>query len=209
MSADLPRRAAFLDRDGVICVDRGYLHRSEDFAFVPGAVEGLRRLAAYGYALTVVTNQSGIARGYFSEDDYAALTRHMVTRLEQAGIRLAGIRHCPHLPHAEVAAYRQACACRKPAPGMILQLAQALNLDLAASVLVGDKGSDIQAGRAAGVGRCLRVRSGHALSSAELASADAVYDDLLACALALCRPAGAGTASAPADQASAAPPCVR
>jgi D-glycero-D-manno-heptose 1,7-bisphosphate phosphatase len=185
MSAGTVRRAAFLDRDGVVCIERGYLHRPEDFAFVPGALEGMRLLDGQGYLLAVVTNQSGIARGYFTEDDYAALTRHMVAELDKAGIRLAGIRHCPHLPDAQVAACRRVCECRKPAPGMILQLAQALHLDLAASVLVGDKASDVQAGRAAGVGRCMLVRSGHALSAADEAQADDVLDDLRACARAI------------------------
>ena len=196
------RRAAFLDRDGVICVDRHYMHRLEDFSFIAGALDGMRLLASQGYALTVVTNQSGIARGFFSDDDHAALTRHMLAELQKAGLMLAGLRHCPHLPDASVAAYRQVCTCRKPAPGMILQLAQALNLDLADSVLVGDKASDIQAGRSAGVGRCLLVRSGHALSPADMALADGVFDDLNACARALSNPAQAtpGFATTPTEQ---------
>lgn len=189
MSAATPRRAVFLDRDGVICAERGYLHRREDFVFLPGVLDGLRLLAEHGYLLTVVTNQSGIARGYFTEEDYAALTRHMLDELEQAGIRLAGIRHCPHLPGAKVAQFRQACQCRKPEPGMVQDLARDLDLDLAASVLVGDKASDVQAGRAAGVGHCMLVRSGHALSVADEALADGVFDDLLACAHAItCQP---------------------
>jgi D-glycero-D-manno-heptose 1,7-bisphosphate phosphatase len=190
MSAGTLRRSAFLDRDGVVSIERGYLYRRDDFAFVPGALDGMRLLSQKGYLLTVITNQSGIARGYFTEEDYAALTRHMVAELGKAGLRLAGIRHCPHLPDAKVAAYRQECECRKPAPGMILQLAQALHLDLAASVLVGDKASDVQAGRAAGVGRCILVRSGHELSAADQALADGVFEDLYACARAIaCQPA--------------------
>lgn len=184
MSAGTPRRAAFLDRDGVICIDRGYLHRPQDFTFVPGALDGMRTLAGQGCLLTVVTNQSGIARGLFTEEDHAALTRHMVAELRAAGIELAGIRHCPHLPDARVAAYRQVCACRKPAPGMILDLARQLHVDLADSLLVGDRASDIQAGRAAGVGRCYLVRSGQALDMADQALADGVFDNLYTCALA-------------------------
>ena len=109
----------------------------------------------------------------------------MVAELDKAGIRLAGIRHCPHLPDADVATFRQACDCRKPAPGMVRQLAQALHVDLAASVLVGDKATDIEAGRSAGVGRCLLVRSGHALCASDEALADGVFDDLHACARAI------------------------
>lgn len=185
MSAIPLHRAVFLDRDGVICAERGYLYRREDFAFLPGVLDGMRLFVQHGYMLTVVTNQSGIARGYFTEEDYAALTRHMQDELDRAGIRLAGIRHCPHLPDAKVAGFRQVCPCRKPEPGMVQDLARDLGLDLAMSVLVGDKGSDVLAGRAAGVGRCMLVRSGHALSASDEALADGVFDDLLACASAI------------------------
>ena len=172
------RKACFLDRDGVVNVDVGYLHRAEDFAFVPGAVSALARLQAAGWALVVVTNQSGIARGFFTEADFQRLTGHMRATLAAAGIQLDAVLHCPHLPDATVPAYRQVCACRKPAPGMLLQAAATLGLDLAASVLVGDKASDIAAGRAAGVGHCVLVESGHAVSAASRAAADAVYADL-------------------------------
>ena len=96
--------------------------------------------------------------------------------------------HCPHLPDATVAAYRRSCDCRKPAPGMLLRAARELSLDLSRSVIVGDRLSDVQAGRAAGVGRCVLVRSGHPLEAAELQAADAVFDDLAACAQALVDP---------------------
>ncbi|MFO1220833.1 MAG: D-glycero-beta-D-manno-heptose 1,7-bisphosphate 7-phosphatase [Burkholderiaceae bacterium] len=173
-------RAVFLDRDGVINVEREYLHRIDDFVFVAGAPQALARLAAGGWRLVVVTNQSGIARGYYGEDDYRALTAHMERELARHGVRLDAVLHCPHLPDAAVAAYRRVCDCRKPAPGMLLEAAQRLSLDLARSVMVGDKLSDVQAGRAAGVGRCVLVRSGHGLSVADENSADAVHDDLAA-----------------------------
>jgi D-glycero-D-manno-heptose 1,7-bisphosphate phosphatase len=175
-------RAVFLDRDGVINVERAYVHQVADFAFIAGSVPALVRLRAAGWKLVVVTNQSGIARGYYSEAQYQALTAHMQQQLAQAGAPLDAVLHCPHLPDAEVPAYRRACNCRKPAPGMVLQAAHALSIDLARSVLVGDKLSDIQAGRAAGVGRCLLVRSGHALSADDASAADAVLADLAACA---------------------------
>jgi D-glycero-D-manno-heptose 1,7-bisphosphate phosphatase len=172
------RRAVLLDRDGVINVEVEYLHRVEDFAFVPGTVAALARLQAAGWALVVVTNQSGIARGRYAEQDYQRITEHLRDELAAAGITLDAVLHCPHLPDAALPAYRQACDCRKPAPGMILRAAAMLGLDLVASVLVGDKRSDIDAGRAAGVGRCLLVESGHPLDSADRAAADAVYADL-------------------------------
>lgn len=149
------RPAAFLDRDGVINEDRGYVHRWEDFSFVAGAVDGMRRLQAAGFALVVVTNQSGIARGYYDEAALERLHTSLRASLAAQGIELAAIEYCPHLPQAEVAHYALECDCRKPAPGMILRAARALDLDLADSVLFGDKPSDIEAGRRAGVGRCV------------------------------------------------------
>ncbi len=174
--------AVFLDRDGVINVERHYLHRVEDFAFLPGAVEALQRLKTAGWALVVVTNQSGIARGYYDEASYQQLTLHMNAALAHAGVRLDAVLHCPHLPDAAVPAYRRICDCRKPGPGMLLAGARTLGLDLASSVMIGDRLSDLQAGRAAGVARNWLVRSGHPLDAPALAMADAVFDDLAACA---------------------------
>lgn len=179
------RKAAFLDRDGVINRECEYLHRVGDFEFLPGALQGLRQLSELGFLLAVVTNQSGIARGMYTEADYRALTEHMVAELASRGVTLAGIRHCPHLPEASVAAYRRDCNCRKPKPGMVLDLAKQLDADLSASILVGDKLSDLQAGRAAGVYRCYLVRSGHPLPASGVEAADAVFDDLAACAEAM------------------------
>ena len=171
-------RAAFLDRDGVINIDTAYLHRWEDFQFVPGSVDAMRRLHQAGYALVVVTNQSGIARGYYTEAEYQALTAAMRESLLAARVPLAGVYHCPHHPDGLVAAYAVNCACRKPQPGMILQALQDLSLSAADSLLVGDKRSDIDAGRAAGLGRLVLVRSGQDLSPEDQASADAVHESL-------------------------------
>lgn len=148
------RRAAFVDRDGVLNEDHGYVGRIEDFRWLPGAIDALRRLHAAGFALVVITNQSGIARGYYSEGDFERLSAWMRDHLAAHGAPLAAIEHCPHLPDAPLAAYRRECDCRKPAPGMIVRAARRLDLDLAASWLFGDKAIDIAAGRAAGVGRC-------------------------------------------------------
>lgn len=175
-------RAVFLDRDGVVNIDRHYLHEVEQFEFIPGVPQALQRLQQAGWRLVVVTNQSGIARGYFTEDDYHHLTRHMTERLAEAGVRLDAVLHCPHLPDAPVATYRIACACRKPAPGLLVRAARQLGLDLARSVMVGDKGSDLRAGRSAGVARCLLVRSGQPIGEDDIAQADAVHDDLACCA---------------------------
>lgn len=179
------RKAAFIDRDGVINRERHYLFRIRDFEFLPGAVLGLRQLSEQGYLLAVVTNQSGIARGLYTEQQYQLLTEHMVDELARQGVALAAIRHCPHLPDASVAAYRRTCDCRKPGPGMVLNVARQLDVDLTASILVGDKVSDVQAGRAAGVAHCFLVRSGHQLTDSDAEAADAVFDDLAACASSL------------------------
>jgi D-glycero-D-manno-heptose 1,7-bisphosphate phosphatase len=142
-------RAVFFDRDGVINVDRGYVHRVEDFEFVPGIPFMLRELQLDGWRLVVVTNQSGIGRGLFSEDDYERVTQHMREQLALHGVRLDGVYHCPHAPE-------QGCGCRKPAPGMLLRAAASLGLDLSRSVLMGDKESDMQAAHAAGLKGAIR-----------------------------------------------------
>jgi D-glycero-D-manno-heptose 1,7-bisphosphate phosphatase len=151
------RKAAFIDRDGVINVDSGYVGRWEDFRFAPDAVAMLQRLADEGYLLVVITNQSGIARGYFSEADYELLTDRYREALAAQGIRIAAVYHCPHHPQGTVAQFTRSCDCRKPAPGMILRAIRELGIDPAASILIGDSERDIEAGRAAGVGRLVRV----------------------------------------------------
>lgn len=143
--------AAFLDRDGVINVDHGYVVRREDFVLVPGVLEAARTLAGLGFQLVVVTNQSGIGRGLYTAADFDALTDWMRGVFAEAGAPLAGVYYCPHHPTDAVGPYRTACRCRKPQPGMLLDAARELRLDLARSVLFGDKPSDLQAAQAAGV----------------------------------------------------------
>jgi len=113
------RRAAFLDRDGVINIDHGYVFRRDDFEFVPGTLAACAQLHRQGLALVVVTNQSGIGRGLYSEDDYRRLTEWMTAAFAAAGAPLAGVYYCPHHPQALLPEYRRACACRKPAPGLL------------------------------------------------------------------------------------------
>jgi D-glycero-D-manno-heptose 1,7-bisphosphate phosphatase len=185
VSAPAPRRAAFLDRDGVINRDIGYLHRWEDFEFLPGSLQAMRRLHESGHALVIVTNQSGIARGYYTEADYQALTAMLRQAMAHAGCPAAGIYHCPHHPSGQVAGLSVGCDCRKPQPGMLLAAARELGLSLPDSIMVGDKLADAQAGRAAGCGRVFLVRSGHALEPGADEAADGVFDDLAACVNAL------------------------
>jgi D-glycero-D-manno-heptose 1,7-bisphosphate phosphatase len=143
--------AAFLDRDGVINIDHGYVSRREQFDWVPGVLGAAARLHEAGYALVVVTNQSGIGRGFYAESDFAILSDWMRAEFAAAGAPLAGVYHCPHHPVDAIGPYRMACDCRKPAPGMLLRAARELDLDLARSLMFGDRESDLQAAQAAGV----------------------------------------------------------
>lgn len=145
------RRAAFLDRDGVINIDRGYVVRRAEFQLVAGVLEGARRLHELGFLLVVASNQSGIGRGLYSEAEFNALTRWMCNEFLAAGAPLAGVYFCPHHPTEALGEYRRSCECRKPAPGMLLAAARDLGIDLGASVMFGDKVSDLEAARAAGV----------------------------------------------------------
>lgn len=159
--------AVFLDRDGVINVDHGYVVRTEDFQFVPGVLEACAQLTRLGLRLVVTTNQSGIARGLYSEEDFQRLTDWMRAQFASAGAPLAGVYHCPHHPTEGRGVLRRACDCRKPAPGMLLAAIRDLALDPARSVMFGDKRSDMQAAFDAGVAqRVLLGTDGAALPDA-------------------------------------------
>ena len=150
--------AVFLDRDGVINVDHGYVSTWEQFEFLPGVPEALRELQDAGYLLVVVSNQSGIGRGYYSEADVESLNQAIAQHLDRTvGVTLSGFYHCPHHPTEAVGEFRRQCDCRKPAPGMIRQAMLDYHIDVKTSLLVGDKDSDIEAGRAAGVAGLFKV----------------------------------------------------
>lgn len=150
--------AVFLDRDGVINVDHGYVSTWEQFEFLPGVPEALRELQDAGYLLIVVSNQSGIGRGYYSEADVASLNQAIAQHLESTvGVTLSGFYHCPHHPTEAEGEFRRQCDCRKPAPGMIRRAVLDHGIDVKTSLLVGDKDSDIEAGRAAGVAGLFKV----------------------------------------------------
>lgn len=146
-----PRPAVFLDRDGVLNIDRGYVHRLEDFRWVEGAREAVRYFNERGHLVFVVTNQSGIGRGYYEEEAVHALHAHMEQELAAIGARLDDWRYCPFHPEATVDRYREAHSWRKPEPGMLLDLMAHWPVDRERSFLIGDKASDIAAAEAAGI----------------------------------------------------------
>lgn len=181
MTRDKPIHAAFLDRDGVINFDAGYVHSWSDFHFLPGVIEALHDLQALGYHLIIITNQSGIARGMYSETDYQLLTKRLKDALSEQGVTLTAVYHCPHHPHALISDYRVNCDCRKPHPGLIQQALRDFDIDLTTSILVGDKPTDIEAGAAAGVGRRFIVRCNGEDDFPPVSNADAYFDNLSQC----------------------------
>jgi D-glycero-D-manno-heptose 1,7-bisphosphate phosphatase len=186
MTEDSQRSALFLDRDGVINVDRGYVHRPEQLEFVPGIFELARFWTnELKRPIVVVTNQSGIGRGYFDERAYADLTRWMCDRFEAERTEIARVYHCPYHPLHGIGAYRCDHPWRKPNPGMILQAASDLGLDLTRSAIVGDHISDIEAGASAGIGVRILLGARQTDDRGGMPSHDAVAD--LGEALALLR----------------------
>ena len=177
-------KAAFLDRDGVINRDLGFVGAWREFEFMPGVHGALRDLQRLGYELVIVTNQSGIARGYFDEAAYQTLTGRMLEALAAAGVTVRGVYHCPHHPDGIVPGLAVRCDCRKPQPGLLLRAAREHGLDLGSSLLIGDRSSDLEAARRAGVGRAYRVGSGE---GAPDGTADGEFADLAECVRALAK----------------------
>jgi D-glycero-D-manno-heptose 1,7-bisphosphate phosphatase len=162
-------RAIFLDRDGVINIDHAYVSKPEHFEFIDGIFDLCRAARRSGYLLIVVTNQAGIGRGYYSEQDFLKLTEWMRERFEEEGAPITDVFHCPYHPEQGVGHYKQDSFDRKPNPGMLLRAAKKHGLDLERSIMIGDKDSDMQAASKAGVGiRCHYLTDGHeeVLSSA-------------------------------------------
>ena len=159
----MQQRAVLLDRDGVINVNHGYVHHSDNFEFIDGIFDVARAAYAGGYKLIVITNQAGIGRGYYSEQQFHQLTAWMCNEFLNAGAPIEKVYFSPFHPTEGLGKYKKDDISRKPRPGMILLAQQELDLDLRNSILIGDKASDIQAGIAAGVGTNL-LFSNHPLS---------------------------------------------
>ena len=178
------RPAVFIDRDGTLTDEVGYVNHPKRLRLLPRSAEAICRLNDAGVAAVVVTNQAGIARGYFSEDVLHAVNAELVTQLGQAGATLDGIYVCPHHPTEGAPPYRRSCDCRKPAPGLLVRAAEDLDLDLGRSVMVGDKPSDLEVAPKVGA-RSVLVLTGYGLGEWEYrrehfgVAPDHVADDLL------------------------------
>ena len=153
MNREQKKKALFLDRDGTINVDKGYVYEKEEFEFQPGIFELVKKYAEQGYLIFIVTNQSGIARGLYTEKDYLQLTDWLKAAFSEKGIKIEKVYHCPHLPEIS-----GSCSCRKPNPGMIVEAISEYNIDPATSVLIGDSERDLQAGEKAGIGKNLYIQ---------------------------------------------------
>ncbi len=151
----MQNKAIFLDRDGVINVDIHYAHKPEQITFIDGIFDFCRHARALGYVLIVVTNQAGIGRGYYNEEQFRDLMDWMMARFETENAPLDAYYFCPHHPVHGQGEFKIECECRKPKPGMILRAARHYDIDLTQSMLIGDKQSDIDAAIAAGVGKHL------------------------------------------------------
>ena len=144
-------KAAFFDRDGVLNVDKSYLYKIEDLEWIDGAKEALTYLTQQGYTVFVVTNQSGIARGYYTVDDMNRLHEFMAQQVAAAGGEIEKFYYCPHLPEGKIAEYAIECDCRKPKPGLILRAFEEYDIDKDAAFLIGDKPRDVESAEAAGI----------------------------------------------------------
>ncbi len=154
------RRAVFLDRDGTLIRNHHYGCDPGKIQLLDGVVEGLRQLQAEGYLLIVVTNQSGVARGFFTEDQLEAMHRRMAELLRRRGVHLSAFYHCPHHPDGVVPAYSVVCDCRKPRPGLVLRACSDFGIDPARSWLIGDILDDVEAGKRAGCRSIVREGAG-------------------------------------------------
>lgn len=144
------QKAVFLDRDGVINIDKAYVYRKEDFEFCQGVFEALKHFQSLGYLLIIVTNQSGIARGYYSEKDFETLMAWVQEELLHVNIKIDAIYHCPHAPD-------EGCSCRKPKSGMFEEAIRAFDIDVRQSWMIGDKPSDIEAACHVGIEKTILI----------------------------------------------------
>lgn len=174
----MSKPAVFIDRDGVINVDHGYVSKVDEFEYIDGVFEATKLFKELGYLLVLVTNQSGIARGYYSEKEFLTLTEWMDWNFVDQGVEFDGVYYCPHHPEGSVEKYAQVCDCRKPAPGMFISAQEELDIDMSRSVMIGDKADDMKAAISAGVKTKILVRSGKVVTDEAQLLADVVLDSI-------------------------------
>jgi D-glycero-D-manno-heptose 1,7-bisphosphate phosphatase len=156
-------KAIFIDRDGTIIKDKGYLSNPNEVEFIDGVVPALKKFTVYGYILIIVTNQSGIGRGIVSLDDLTLIHARIISGLSEHSININGIYTCPHYIGSEVSDYNMKCRCCKPAPGLLLHAAREHNIELSESYMIGDKESDVMAGVNAGVKESFLIEGNYGL----------------------------------------------
>jgi D-glycero-D-manno-heptose 1,7-bisphosphate phosphatase len=154
-------KVAFLDRDGVINKEVNYLYKVEDFEYTENCIDGLKKIKALGYEIIIVTNQAGIARGYYTEVDYQKLTDWYVADLKQHGIDILDVFYCPHHPDGKIERYTKSCECRKPNSGMFDKAMTKYDIDIEKSMMVGDKTTDLIAAKKVGIQQLYLVETGH------------------------------------------------
>ena len=174
----MKEKAVFLDRDGVINEDKGYVHKIEDFYIYPEVFPALKKLQENGFKLVVITNQSGIAVGYYTEEDFLKLTEYMLNVFEKEGIKIEKVYYCPHHPEGIIPKLKMKCDCRKPESGMIKQAIKEFNIDPYKSFLIGDKETDILAGKKEDI-KSILVKTGQGMKYVKDTKADFVAENIL------------------------------
>lgn len=171
-------KAIFLDRDGVINIDKNYVYQIEDFEFYPNVFEALRKLKEAGYKLFIVTNQSGIAVGYYTMEDFLKVTEYMLHEFEKEGIKIEKVYYCPHHEKGTVEGYSIKCNCRKPESGMIKQAIKEFDIDINQSFLIGDKENDITAAHKEKI-KAILVKTGHGIKYVNTTQAEFIAEEIL------------------------------
>ncbi|SFV56625.1 D-glycero-D-manno-heptose 1,7-bisphosphate phosphatase [hydrothermal vent metagenome] len=155
----MAQKGLFLDRDGIVNIDKSYLYKAEDFIFIDSIFDICKHFLARDYLIFIITNQSGIARGYYSEDDLSRLHSWMLKEFESRGVTITDINYCPHHHKEGIGRYKIDCDCRKPKSGMIDKLVERYDIDRSNSILIGDKLSDIKAGKNGGIATNILIKS--------------------------------------------------
>jgi len=166
----MKKKVIFIDRDGVINKEIGYLYRIQDFEFIDGVFDTCKHFLSLGYEIIIITNQSGIARGFYKEEDFLKLNKWMLEKFYKKDIRIHDVFHCPHGPEDN-------CNCRKPKPGLFLKAIKKYSVDINKSWMIGDKETDIQSARDAGIGKTIIVKTGHSFDE-DLTTADYILDSI-------------------------------